>query len=144
MKLEHDAYFHMSELTANEAGELEFSSSIPYISGLKVNIHFCGGCNPLIERKNIASQLDSRLREMGYCVVYNCSHSALVIFLSGCTSDCASNFNPTNSPFVTVSGSKVDGKDVLPACIVSEVLMRIADIGGAGRDSYSNKRNNEE
>ncbi len=92
-----------------------------------VAIQFCGGCNPRIERGEIARQLQQALVQMGLNVVFNTVEADFVIFLSGCLSGCAFKFNPTNPPYVTIAATTVDSEEVDEARIVPEVLRKVRD-----------------
>ncbi len=92
---------------------------------MSVGIQFCGGCNPLIDRGTIAFELQQSLVGNGYEVVFNCSVADFVVFLSGCQSSCASKYNPTNTPCVSVAALTVDCMEVPLIRIVSEVLMKV-------------------
>jgi sulfite reductase beta subunit-like hemoprotein len=95
------------------------------LSGATVGIQFCGGCNPRIDRGQIARELQQELEGMGHRVVFNSPDADLVIFLSGCMSGCAFKFNPKDPPYVTVAAATVDGEEVGEARIVPEVLRKV-------------------
>ncbi len=95
---------------------------------MTVSIQFCGGCNPRIDRGQIARELQQALVDMGFEVVFNSLDADLVIFLSGCMSGCAFKFNPKDPPYITVAASTVDGEEVGEARIVPEVLKRVMQI----------------
>jgi hypothetical protein len=96
-----------------------------------VGIQFCGGCNPRIDRGEIALALRKALADRGIEVVFNRLDADFVIFLSGCTSGCAFKFNPTNPPYVTIAGTTVDNEDVGETRIVPEVLRKVKEFYGA-------------
>jgi pyruvate-formate lyase-activating enzyme len=98
---------------------------------MTVSIQFCGGCNPRIDRGEIALALQKALADRGFEVVFNRLDADFVIFLSGCTSGCAFKFNPTNPPYVTIAGTTVDNEDVGETRIVPEVLRKVKEFYGA-------------
>jgi hypothetical protein len=92
---------------------------------MTVGIQFCGGCNPRIDRGQIALELQKALIDMGFDVVFNSPDADFVVFLSGCLSGCAFKFNPTEPPFVMVAGTTVDGIELGEDLIVSEVIRKV-------------------
>jgi hypothetical protein len=90
-----------------------------------VCIQFCGGCNPRIDRGEIARQLQRTFLDRGYDVVFNSPDADCTIFLSGCLSGCALKFNPGESPLVAVAAETVDGGEMPAEMIVSEVLSKV-------------------
>jgi hypothetical protein len=95
---------------------------------MTVSIQFCGGCNPRIDRGQIARELQQALVGMGFEVVFNSRDADRVIYLSGCMSGCAYKFNPTDPPYVTVAATTVDGEEVGEARIVPEALRKLKQI----------------
>jgi len=95
---------------------------------MTVSIQFCGGCNPRIDRGQIARELQQALVDIGFEVVFNSLDADCVIFLSGCMSGCAFKFNPKDPPYITVAASTVDGEEIGEARIVPEVLRRVREI----------------
>jgi hypothetical protein len=92
---------------------------------MKVGIQFCGGCNPRIDRGQIALDLQQTLAGMGFEVVFNRPDADIVVFLSGCLSGCAFKYNPKDPPYVTVAAATVDGVELPGDRIVPEVLMKV-------------------
>jgi hypothetical protein len=95
---------------------------------MTVSIQFCGGCNPRIDRGQIARELQQALVDMGHEVIFNRLDADVVIFLSGCMSGCAFKFNPTNPPYITVAATTVDGEEVDATRIIPEVLRKLKQI----------------
>ena len=92
---------------------------------MTVGIQFCGGCNPRIDRGQIALELQKAFIDMGFDVVFNSPDADFVVFLSGCLSGCAFKFNPTGPPFVIVAGATVDGIELGDDLKVSEVIRKV-------------------
>jgi hypothetical protein len=92
---------------------------------LTVGIQFCGGCNPRIDRGQVALALQQALSDEGFEVVFNSPGADIVIFLSGCMSECAFKYNPKDPPYVTVAATTVDGVEAPEDRIVPEVLMKV-------------------
>jgi hypothetical protein len=92
---------------------------------MTVGIQFCGGCNPRIERGQIAFELQKALADIGFDVVFNSADADFMVFLSGCLSGCAFKYNPKDPPYVTVAAATVDGGEVSAERIVPEVLMKV-------------------
>ena len=93
---------------------------------MTAGIRFCGGCNPRIDRGQIALELQKALVGMGFGVVFNSPDADFVVFLSGCLSGCAFKYNPNDPPYVTVAAATVDGVEVAAGRIVPEVLMKMS------------------
>jgi len=54
-----------------------------------ISISFCGGCNPRIDRKRIAEEVEEYLTTNGYWVIYNSLKADFIVYLSGCSANCA-------------------------------------------------------
>lgn len=74
------------------------------MEGKQISINFCGGCNPRIDRGLIAAEVASILAAEGYLVFFNQPAADLIIYLSGCTANCAEPVEPGETLFVTVAG----------------------------------------
>ena len=93
---------------------------------MTVGIQFCGGCNPRIDRGQIALELQKELVDMQFEVAFNNPDADIVVFLSGCLSGCAFKLNPTEEPrFVMVAGDALDGVYLGEDLIVSEVIRKV-------------------
>ncbi len=92
---------------------------------MTVGIQFCGGCNPRIDRGQIALELQKAFIDMGFDVVFNSPDTDFVVFLSGCLSGCAFKYNPKDPPYVMVAAATVDGVEMPAERIVPEVLMKV-------------------
>ena len=90
----------------------------------RVSIRFCGGCNPRIDRGLIASQLCNGIAALGYDVIFNQSDADVLIYLSGCASECAYRYNqnPANTACVRIGGTSVDSVTVLDRELIPCVL----------------------
>lgn len=92
---------------------------------IKISIVFCGGCNPRIDRGQIANTLRNELAAMGYKVGYNCRDDDFIIFLNGCTASCALRHTAVARPCVIVAADTVDRVETLPSRLVAEVLEKV-------------------
>lgn len=90
----------------------------------RVSIRFCGGCNPRIDRGLIAGQLRDEFTEQGHDVVFNQSDADVIIYLSGCASECAYRYNQdsVNTAFVRIGGTVIDGVTVADGKLIPCVL----------------------
>ncbi|WP_425058905.1 hypothetical protein SCACP_35530 [Sporomusa carbonis] len=81
------------------------------LAGKRVSIRFCGGCNPRIDRGQIAGQIREFLTARGVDVVYNTDAADVIIYLSGCPADCAYRYSDggSNIPSLIVRADTVDG-----------------------------------
>ena len=108
----------------------------------KISICFCGGCNPRIDRGEIASELQSLFQRYHYKVVYNEKQAAdLVIYLSGCTANCAAREQGENS--ITVAGALIDSVEVNNGKTVFEIAMKAVSylaVNGDWRAAYLKKK----
>lgn len=87
-------------------------------------IQYCGGCNPAIDRGELAAALQAALADEGHEWLVNRPQEAeFIVYLSGCDADCARRYNDAGRPGICVAGSKVDGLAV-PAADLAAVLTR--------------------
>ena len=87
----------------------------------RVSINFCGGCNPRINRGNIAGEVKDLLMSYGYRISFNSFDVNLVIYLSGCTSNCAQKYSKSDIPSVVVAALTVDTEICDESMIVAEI-----------------------
>lgn len=91
----------------------------------RISIVFCGGCNPRINRGQIAAQVRTMLIESGYQVWYNSLDVDFVIYISGCTACCALKYNHSNLPSVVVAAATVDTVNREEQEIAAKIVMRV-------------------
>ena len=91
----------------------------------RISIIFCGGCNPRIDRGQIALQVQEILVARGYEVFYNSLDADFVLYMSGCTANCASKYNHSNLPAIVVAAATVDGVALDETKLVSEIVMKV-------------------
>jgi hypothetical protein len=89
---------------------------------LEVSIKFCGGCNPKIDRGRVAEKVRELLGDCGTEVTYNKVEADFVVFLSGCTANCAERYNSTEAPFIIVAGASLDLMDVEESALAAEII----------------------
>ena len=92
----------------------------------RVSIIFCGGCNPGIDRGRLADELTRRLAAYRCEISYNRRDADLLIFLSGCTADCARAGAPAGIPGIAVAAAAVDAVSV-PEAGIAEVVIAKAE-----------------
>jgi hypothetical protein len=73
-----------------------------------VAINFCGGCNPMIDRRDIALEIKDALAERGFSVAFNNRTADATIQLSGCARNCVASQQATDRPAVAIAGSSID------------------------------------
>ncbi|MBP2652736.1 MAG: hypothetical protein H6Q73_305 [Firmicutes bacterium] len=78
----------------------------------RISISFCGGCNPRIDRKRIAEEVEDYLTPDGYIVVYNSAEVDLIVYLSGCSANCAHRYSGSDTPGVVVAGNTLNAMAV--------------------------------
>lgn len=91
---------------------------------MRVGIVFCGGCNPYYDRGQLAQDLVTTLCDHQF--VYNSLDCDLVIYLSGCTSNCAFKHTPTDLPRIYVAGMNIDAQSVERKDLLKTILSKIA------------------
>ena len=95
------------------------------MSSKNVSIRFCGGCNPSINRGKLAAAVKEFLTAHGHNVVYNRLEADLVIFLSGCSANCAWRYGETDSPHIVVAGTAIDGFAVSKENLEKELIDKL-------------------
>ncbi|CAA7599580.1 Hypothetical protein DEACI_0206 [Acididesulfobacillus acetoxydans] len=95
------------------------------MSDQRVSINFCGGCNPWINRQEIAQEVKRLLSQDGCVVVFNSYEADLVIYLSGCSSNCAQKFSSEVIPCVVVAAASIDAAAVEEQKIAAEIVARV-------------------
>lgn len=91
----------------------------------RIGIIFCGGCNPRIDRGQIAAQVRANLLVMGYEVWYNSLEVDFAIYMSGCTANCALKYNCNHSPCVVVAAATLDAVAVDKAELVTNIVTKV-------------------
>ena len=71
---------------------------------MRVSITFCGGCNPRIDRSELAERLKKQLERLGMNVTCNNASADFVVYLSGCPVSCASRKIPAHQACVQIAG----------------------------------------
>ena len=93
--------------------------------GKNISIKFCGGCNPSIDRGKLAAAVQEFLTAHRHNVFYNRTEADLVIFISGCSANCAWRYAETDSPHIVVAGTRIDGFAVPKEKLESELINKI-------------------
>jgi hypothetical protein len=73
-----------------------------------VAINFCGGCNPMIDRREIALEIKDALLERGLSVVFNNRTADATVQLSGCARNCVASQQASDRPAVAIAGRSLD------------------------------------
>ncbi|AFM40674.1 hypothetical protein Desaci_1681 [Desulfosporosinus acidiphilus SJ4] len=79
----------------------------------------------MINRLVISQEVESLLSPLGIKVIYNSFESDLIIYLSGCSSNCAQKYSSVNSPCIIVTSAGVNAIAVEEDKIVTEIITRI-------------------
>ena len=100
----------------------------------QVSINSCGGCNPLIDRLKISREIVCLLSAQGVKVIFNSFESDLIIYLSGCSSNCAQKSGMDHGqadqfPCVVAAGASVGAIAVEEDKIAGEIAARIKESG---------------
>ena len=96
------------------------------MSSKQISITFCGGCNPKIDRSQVAKEIQSQLAAE-FSLHYNRQDVDFVIYLSGCETNCALRYNPTNAPSASVAGATVDALGVQERELATEIANKVRD-----------------
>ncbi|WP_378956586.1 hypothetical protein [Pelosinus sp. sgz500959] len=91
----------------------------------RISIHFCGGCNPRIDRGQVAAQVVTILKSKDYQVCYNSLDVDFVIYLSGCTANCSVKNKKSNHPSVVVAANTLDAMTINEEQLVTEIVMKV-------------------
>jgi len=91
----------------------------------RVSINFCGGCNPCIDRGKVANEVKELLMSYGYLISFNSCDVNFVIYLSGCTSNCAQKYSLCDIPCVVITACMVNTLKVNESGIVAEIVKRV-------------------
>jgi len=73
-----------------------------------IAINFCGGCNPIVDRGDIALEIKNTLAAEGFAVVFNDWDATFIVRLSGCHANCAAAYHPVDRPDAVISGRAFD------------------------------------
>ena len=95
------------------------------MTGKRISIKFCGGCNPRIDRGEVAQEVRDALREDGYEVVYNTLDADIVVYLSGCASSCSQRYSEKEVPGVIVAGETIDSWPVDERQLAREIVTKV-------------------
>lgn len=93
----------------------------------KIAIVFCGGCNPRIDRGKIAAEIRTILQADGYQIEINTIAVDYVIYLSGCSANCALKYTCSKAPATVVAAATVDAVAVEKRELVSEIVAKVRD-----------------
>lgn len=91
----------------------------------RIGIVFCGGCNPRIDRGLIAAKVRAALLGMGYEVLYNSLDVDFVIYMSGCTANCALKYSHNQRPFAVVAAATLDAVETEPAELITDIVKKV-------------------
>jgi sulfite reductase beta subunit-like hemoprotein len=93
----------------------------------RISIVFCGGCNPRIDRGQIAAQVQADLLVMGYGVCYNSQEVDFVIYMSGCTANCGLKYNHNHGPCAVVAAGTLDAVPADTAELATNIVTKVRD-----------------
>lgn len=90
----------------------------------RISINFCGGCNSRIDRGRIAAETSTCLAMAGYVVSFNQPEADVVIYLSGCTANCAEPVDQVMACIV-VAGTTIDRILTEERQLVGEIINKV-------------------
>lgn len=93
----------------------------------QISIKFCGGCNPRIDRGRVAANVREIMGKSGFTVFFNKPDVNFVIYISGCSADCARRYSAAVRHHIAVHGEAVDSIAVNEEQLVREIIDRVRD-----------------
>jgi len=103
---------------------------------MKLYIKYCGGCNPVINRKKLVNQVVSQLKQ--YTALELTAQGADVGLIVGGCPVCCVNLDEINIPsrkLVVVGGDLVNGIKVPPDQLANAVVQQILKIANYAQSS---------
>ncbi len=92
-----------------------------------ISITFCGGCNPRIDRGGLAKRVCELINEYGYTVVFNKPDADFIIYISGCSANCAWRYSKAQAAHTIVAGAVIDSFAVTEAELAGKIMSRVRD-----------------
>ncbi|MCX7780688.1 MAG: hypothetical protein N2491_07210 [Negativicutes bacterium] len=92
-----------------------------------ISINFCGGCNPRIDCGRLAAEVRHALDKQGCKVLVNQADADFVVFLSGCTANCAWRYGDSDRPQAIVAGASLDSFALGENELAAEIINRVSD-----------------
>ncbi len=91
---------------------------------MKVGIKYCGGCNPIIDRKRLVKRVMQKLPTDHIYEFFDFTECDVVLVVNGCTIACAEI--PSGNNIVLVAGPTIDSWDYSESMLVDKVLERLS------------------
>lgn len=92
-----------------------------------ISITFCGGCNPRIDRGGLAKNVSTLIEKYGCTVVFNRPDADFIIYISGCSANCAWRYSKAQAAHTIVAGAAVDSIAVTEAELAGKIMSRVRD-----------------
>lgn len=92
-----------------------------------ISITFCGGCNPRIDRGSLAKRVCELVAEHGCTVVFNKPDADFIIYISGCSANCAWRYRKAQAAHTIVAGAAIDSFAVTEAELAGKIMSRVRD-----------------
>lgn len=92
-----------------------------------ISITFCGGCNPRIDRGGLAKNVSTLMEAYGCTVVFNRPDADFIIYISGCSANCAWRYSKAQAAHTIVAGAAVDSIAVTEAELAGKIMSRVRD-----------------
>ncbi|HMM22556.1 MAG TPA: hypothetical protein PKA10_17675 [Selenomonadales bacterium] len=93
----------------------------------RISIKFCGGCNPRIDRGSVAEEIKRYGLENGIEILYNSLDADLIIFLSGCSANCAGHYCKSDKPCVVIAANSIDAIAVREDDLGTQAVKKVRD-----------------
>jgi len=95
---------------------------------MTLSIKFCGGCNPRIDRGRIADQIRNYFLKYGMSVIFNDLEADIILYLSGCTANCAERYTKCDKMSVVIAGTTVNAIEVYERQLSIVVIEKITEL----------------
>lgn len=96
------------------------------IGVMKIGIKYCGGCNPVIDRKRLVKRLMQELPDDYVYEHFNLDDCDIVLLVNGCSLGCAEA--PAEADIITVAGCTIDGWTYPENELADRVLARLSTL----------------
>jgi hypothetical protein len=95
--------------------------------GRRVGISLCGGCNPRVDRGRLMAEIREQLVAFGYDLAYNRPDSDFIIYLSGCSANCAQRYRKSAAGHTAVTPGAIDAAAVAETEPIGEIVKKVRD-----------------
>ena len=91
---------------------------------MKIGIKYCGGCNPVIDRKRLVKRLMRELPDDYVYEYFNLDDCDIVLVVNGCSLACAEV--PAQANSIMVAGCTINGWNYPEGVLADKVLEKLS------------------